>query len=229
MAIVDGFCTVAQVKLMLGITALDTSQDALVEMLINQASSALTSRLDRVIKRSVYTSEPYTVNFNQMLYLRSYPIQTITSVTLLGVGLTVNTDSGYYMSSDDAAIGRLYRSIGWNGNTFTRGTVPDTFAGSRDIRVTYTAGYYLPADAGYIEGNPASLPSAISSAAIFAVCERYRRRGAEGLKSLSEGNLSYSWFGDSGSQNGGDSGSQNGGYPTDIETILRVYTRAAIG
>lgn len=198
MAAVDGLCTLANVKLLLGLS--DTSKDTLLDMLITKASAAICAYTGRVLKRATYTSEPYAVNGQPYLYLNQWPIQTLTSVTLGGVVLTLN--AGYYMSAEDAVQGRIYRPQGWKGAMLTRGLIPDAYEGDRDILVTYEAGYYLPDDvtvapatAHYTAGAADSLPFDLQAIAEAAVCIRYGAitKGADGLTSIKEGGASYTF------------------------------------
>lgn len=198
MAAVDGLCTLANVKLLLGVS--DTTKDTLLEMLITKASAAICAATGRVLKRATYTAEPYSVNGQPYLYLKQWPIQTLTSVTLGGVALTVDVD--YYMSAADAAVGRIYKPDGWNGAMLSRGLIPDAYEGDRDILVTYTAGYYLPDDvtvapaaAHYVAGAADSLPADLQAIAEAAVCIRYGAitKGADGLTSIKEGGAAYTF------------------------------------
>jgi len=191
MAAVDGLCTLANVKLLLGIG--DTTQDTLLEGLITRASAAICAHTGRVLKRATYTSEPYAVNGQLYLYLQQWPIQAITSITLGGAALAVNED--YYMSAADAAQGRIYKPDGWNGAMLTRGLVPDYYEGDRDILITYEAGYYLPDDGEYEAGAADSLPADLQAIAEAAVCGRYGaiQKGADGLTSMKEGQVAYTF------------------------------------
>lgn len=226
MAIVDGLTTLAAVKLEAGIATADTSQDTLLEALINNASAAIRTYLKRDITRTTYTDDTYSVNNHQYLYLRQYPIQVVTSATLVGVTQVLNTD--YFLNIDDAKAGRLYRPLGWTGQYYTRGTFPDLYAGARDIKVTYAAGWYLPADVTtspadphYVAGDPASLPLAIQFACNRAVLTRFRQaiRQADGLKALSEGGLSYTWL------DGSSYSMGNGGFDSITAAMLAPYVR----
>jgi len=195
MAIIDGLTTLAQVKLEAGIAALDTTNDSLIEQLISSCSSAVRVFLDRTLTKTTYTGEPYAVNNHQFLYLRNYPIQSVSAVTIAGAIKVLNVD--YFMDAEDLKAGRIYAPLGWTGRLMARGTFPDGFAGMRDILISYIAGWILPDDVGYIAGASASLPLAISYAVTRAVITRFRtaQNQADGLKSLSEGGLSYTWFG----------------------------------
>ena len=220
MAAVDGLCTLANVKLLLGVG--DTTKDTLLEMLITRASAAICAQTGRVLKRATYTSEPYAVNGQPYLYLKQWPIQTLTSVTLGGALLTVDVD--YYMSAADAAVGRIYRPQGWNGAMLSRGLIPDAYDGDRDILVTYEAGYYLPDDVTtapatphYVAGSADSLPADLEAIAEAAVCIRYGtiQKGADGLTSLKEGQVAYTFA-------AGDSLLN-----TDLKKALSAYKRLA--
>lgn len=226
MAIVDGLTTLAAVKLEAGIATADTTNDTLLEALITSASAAARVYLKRDVKRTTYTDETYAVNNSQLLYLRQYPIQSVTSITLLGVTQTLGTD--YQMSADDARAGRLYRALGWVGTYYTRGTFPDIYAGARDIKTTYVAGWYLPADVTvapadphYVAGDDSSLPLALSYACTRAVVVRFSTIAtqADGLKQLSEGGLSYTWFGPENYSAGG------GGFDSITQAMLAPYVR----
>jgi len=213
-AIVDGLTTLAAVKLEAGIT--DTSKDTLLEALINDASAAIRVYLDREITRTTHTAELYAVNANQYLYLKEYPVQSITSVTLGGVAQTAGTD--YWL---DGAPGRLYRPAGWVGTYYTRGTFPDIYAGARDISVTYVAGWYLPADPLYAAGATASLPLAITYACNRAVVSRLRTilNNADGVKQYSEGGISTTWFGPEATK------AFNGGFDDVVAAMLNPFKR----
>lgn len=229
MAIVDGLTTLAAVKLEAGIATADTSQDTLIEALITSASAAIRAYLKRDVKRTTYTDETYSVNNHQYLYLREYPIQEVTSITLVGVAQTLNTD--YFMNSDDSVAGRLYRPLGWTGQYYTRGTFPDIYAGARDIKTTYISGWYLPADVTtppadphYVAGDPASLPLALQFACNRAVLTRFRQaiQQADGLKALSEGGLSYTWL------DGTSYSMGNGGFDSITAAMLAPYVRREV-
>ena len=220
MAIVNGFTTLAAVKLEAGIS--DTSQDALLEALISSASSAIQVFLGREIVKTTYTDEPYSINDCQLLYLKEYPIQSITSLKLQGVTQTENVD--FFLSSEDAKAGRVYRAAGWIGRKYSRGTFPDAFAGARDIIVTYVAGWLLPADVGYSAGGATSLPLALSYACTRAVVSRFRtvQSQSDGLKQLSEGGLSYTWFGPESYLQG------SGGFDSIVMSMLLPFKRMAV-
>jgi len=189
MAVIDGLTTLSLVKLDLGLT--DSTHNTLLEQLINGVSNQILAYLDREIKRTVHTTELYAVNNAQTLLLKNYPVQTLSECKLGGVVLNIGTDVIL-----EGESGRLYRAQGWIGNYYTRGTFPDIFSGARDISVTYTSGYYLPADGSYSAGAATSLPLAITMAANRAVSTTFRVLDAQsqGLKSFTEGGISQTWI-----------------------------------
>jgi Phage gp6-like head-tail connector protein len=159
MAIIDGLTTLANVKQRLNIASADTSRDALLEALINDASALIISKLKRDLKRITHTSEKHASVPSSYLLLNARPIQSVSSVILSGTALASGSDSGYYLSGEDQLAGRLYRPIGWLGSMLVRGVTLDPYEGYRDISVTYVSGYYLPADVGYVQGASHSLPN----------------------------------------------------------------------
>ena len=175
----------------------DTSQDSKLNLFIQDASFAIQDFLGYPVEQATYTSELYAINNNQYLYLRKAAIQSVAAVSIQGAavvqgGIAGNgSDDGWQMTDEDAAIGRIYRAIGWLGRTFTRGMTYDPVAGARDIAITYTAGWLCPGDAGYTVGAPGSLPYTIMSACILAVAERFRISmvGAEGFVQYKEGGV----------------------------------------
>lgn len=217
MAIIDGLTTLAAVKLEAGIS--DTSQDSTLEALINSCSAAIGVICDRTFKKTTYTAEPYSVNAHQYLYLRNYPVQAVSAVTVAGNSLVLNTD--YFLDARDAEAGRLYKPSGWMGMYWSRGTFPDPFAGARNVLVTYEAGYLLPADVGYSAGGATSLPLALTYACTRAVMTRFRtvQNQADGLKQLSEGGLSYTWFGPENVKAG------SGGFDSVVMEMLAPFRR----
>lgn len=217
MAIIDGLTTVQSVKNQLKIPSSVTIYDALIEDLINLYSSAICQYLGRTLKRTTHTDEVYTVNNYQYIYLEEYPVQSISAVKLQDVALVLNTD--FYTTPTDLAVGRIYKPDGWFGRNWARGTFPDAFCGARDIKVSYISGYYLPADVGYQAGASASLPLGLQMACNNAICTKYLKLGTEGLKQLTEGGLSYTWF---------DPKENIGGFDLMTAGMLNQYKRVSV-
>ena len=183
----DTLCTLSQVKTLLGIAAEDASKNDLLNMYIKQASAKIEGFIGYSLKRATYTEELHSVNNRQLLQLNHFPLQGVTSVTANG-----QTVSDYKILPEYARWGRLYRGNGWTGNYYTRGFTHDIVSGVWEIEVSYTAGYYLPDDVGYVEGKEDSLPYDIVSCCLDMVVQRYRyeEMGAIGLKAHSEGHIS---------------------------------------
>ena len=219
-----GLCTLADIKTWLDITS--TTKDAKLQLFIDRVSSQMIAYLGFPVKFATYTSEVHTVNNNQYLFLNALPIQSVTACTIDGVTVAAGTaDDNYQYTPGDALTGRLYRGVGWVGRYFTRNMTYDPVAGARIILISYTAGWYLPDDTLYDKGAFNSLPECISSACMQEVATKYRinMRGAEGLKSYSEGGVSWSW------DNKNITGSiGNSGLSDDTVAVLNNYRRYGI-
>lgn len=180
-------CSLSDVKVMLNISASDTSLDDKLNLLIKQVSAQIESYLGYKLARKEYTEELHAVNCRQLLSLNHFPIQSVTSVTHNGEEVT-----DYLVIDEYSKWGRLYRKFGWGGQLITQGFEHDVVSGAYDYLVSYTAGYYLPGDTDYVEGADDSLPYDISVACANMVVLKYNydAQGATGLKAHSEGNIS---------------------------------------
>lgn len=180
-------CSLSDVKVMLNISASDTSLDDKLNLLIKQVSAQIESYLGYKLARKEYTEELHAVNCRQLLSLNHFPIQSVESVTHNGEEVT-----DYLVIDEYSKWGRLYRKFGWCGSLITQGFEHDVVSGAYDYLVSYTAGYYLPGDTDYVEGDSESLPYDISVACANMVVLKYNydAQGATGLKAHSEGNIS---------------------------------------
>ena len=203
-------CSLSDVKVMLNISASDTSLDDKLNLLIKQVSAQIESYLGYKLARKDYTEELHAVNCRQLLSLNHFPIQSVTSVTHNGEDIT-----DYLVIDEYSKWGRLYREFGWGGKLITQGFEHDVVSGAYDYLVSYTAGYYLPGDTEYVEGASDSLPYDISVACTNMVILKYNydAQGATGLKAHSEGNISDTY---------GD-GSSDIGLSESCKLALRKY------
>lgn len=213
-----GFCTLADVKLMLDIPTATTSKDDKLELIIDKVTAKMIIYLGFTPARTTVTSERHEVNNNQILFLDIAPIQSVSAATIAGVTVSAGTDDDNYQI---LTRGRLYRGIGWSGDWFTRGMAYDTVAGKRQVLVSYVGGWYYPGDAGYVSGADASLPYAISSACIDEVISQYRKNVArsEGLTSYKEGGVAWGWA------TPGVESRDNCGLSTETCAVLNAYRR----
>ncbi len=183
-------CSLADVKALLDIGSGDTSQDAKLNLFIKRASAEIALALGYPVKRATYVDERHAVTNTQMIYLNAAPVQSISAISIDGVPVT-----DYILEPVYAKLGGVYRGLGWIGSYYVRGMTHDAFAGEHSILCSYVGGWYLPGETGYVEDEPTSLPTELSSAAMEATVEKYRSnvREGEGLKSYSEGGISYSF------------------------------------
>lgn len=203
-------CTLTDVKVLLGIPAEDTTKDAKLTLFIKSASAKIEGYLGYSLAYGTYTEELHSVDNRQLLQLNHFPLRAVTGVTANGVAV-----DDYKIIPEYARWGRLYRGEGWTGPCYTRGFTHDIVAGAWDIKVSYSAGYYLPGTQGYVEGSETALPYDIVAACMQMVQLRYvyDESGAVGVKSHHEGNISDT-FGDA---------SCDAGLTTGIKEMLASY------
>ena len=187
-------CTLSQVKTLLGIPQNVTTEDEKLTLLIKSASAKIEGFIGYSLKRADYTEEVHSVNNRQLLQVNHFPIQSVSSVTIKDVPIT-----DYKLFPEYQKWGRIYRGIGWTGDVYTRGFTHDVVAGFWEVVVSYTAGYYLPSDVGYVEGAEDSLPYEIVALCMETVVIKYNleKANAVGIKSHSEGGISESYGDDS--------------------------------
>jgi hypothetical protein len=197
MALVNALTTLANAKIVAGIPATVSVYDATLEHLINRVSGIVRKYLDRELTRSTYT-EVLSATGRQLLILKEFPIVSITTLYSRDELLALNTD--YRLDAQDKARGVVYKEDGWNPITLVSGLTMDVQASARTIDIIYIAGYYLPADALYVEGASTSLPLEIQAVVEEMVVSRWIRikTQSQGLTSYSEGGISFGWKNDTG-------------------------------
>lgn len=208
-------CTLASLKTYLGITV--TDNDEILTMLIKQNSAMIENYLNYSLARKVNEAEVHSVNNEQLLLLDNQPIQSVSAVTIGGTAI-----DDYKLIPKYSSVGMLYRGLGWCGEYYTRGMTYDVVAGVYEIEVSYTSGYYLPNDTGYVEGASDSLPYDIMTACIIACAEEWNVKinNAEGIKSYSEGGQSTTFL---------DNGTMaDSGLSRKVCSMLESYKRQAV-
>lgn len=123
----NALVTLDEVKAFIGST---DSEDDIVERLINAASWRANKEADRQLKRRTLT-EYYNGDGSNLLLVRNYPIQSITSIYM---DSDREFGSDTLVDADNYQIDPETESMIW----FT-GTV--LLSGIRVVKVTYSAGY----------------------------------------------------------------------------------------
>lgn len=208
-------CTLASLKTYLGITV--TDNDEILTMLIKQNSAMIENYLNYSLARKVNEAEVHSVNNEQLLLLDNQPIQSVSAVTIGGTPI-----DDFKLIPKYSNVGMLYRGLGWCGEYYTRGMTYDPVSGVYEIEVSYTSGYYLPNDTGYVEGASDSLPYDIMTACIIACAEEWNVKinNAEGIKSYSEGGQSTTFL---------DNGTMaDSGLSRKVCSMLESYKRQAV-
>ena len=174
----EALVTLAEAKSYLRIDG--SSEDTLLETLINGSTHQLETYTGRKLKSRTYTAEDYDGTGTPELILREYPVSSVASVNMdrlrqFGAGTAVSLEL-LTVSGDE---GRL---------TFTPGYVSSGLGiarfltGTKVVRITYTAGY-------------ATVPDDLKLAClkVVAIHFAHSREGADGVVSESIGGRSIVW------------------------------------
>lgn len=113
-------CTLTDVKQYLGINTTNTDEDALINTFIDGVSALFESYCNRKFDDNYYT-DVYSGHNNTKLYVRQYPITTVSGVYVNDV---IIDDVDYYVGSNNIELLTGYFSAGRN-----------------NIKINYTAGY----------------------------------------------------------------------------------------
>ena len=152
-------CLIADVKAWLGITAV--TDDALITRLITAVSNFFRTTTGRIFDVEAYT-ETRSGNGQRTLYLRQYPIQSITVLVVNGVTIPAVAGNAFTLGR----VGYIYSGdhITLLGYEFTRGM--------DNILISYSAGY-------------PTIPYDLAQAAIELVCFKYKEKERIGHESKS--------------------------------------------
>jgi hypothetical protein len=190
-------------KTELGVTG--SASDTRLTLLITQVSAAIETFLDRRLARATVT-DTFTSR-HRTLYLSSWPVVSVTSVTESGTLLT--TDQ-YAIDTAEGIITRPLYGVGYGSPWGTNWAWLDTV-------VVYSAGYLLP---GSVSAN---LPGDIERACLDMAI-RYHHIGGRDPTLRSEtvpGVIEQSW-------SAADTIETIGGLPCDIARTLFPYKRAVL-
>lgn len=179
--------TLADLKSLLGITS--TSHDALLSTLISTSTDFIQSYCGRTFQQTAHSQIEIDGQGSDSLILPNYPVDASASFVLQYRTSSLREASWETLDSK-------YYYVDWNEGMIIRAggswRLPEgKFAkGKRNYRVTYTAGYYLPGDVGYVgDGSQAlDLPYDLQY-----VCQKLagtifsKRKGEAGVKAESIG------------------------------------------
>ena len=185
----NALTTLDRMKLMLDLDdEADERTCALVELLINKASSWVERQVGRPLGKSAYR-EFYDADGQQELVTLKYPIVSVDYVKEAGRLVP----PALYDYGQTANIGVIYRDDGWLRAGYRRGLANDIIESKRSIEVCYTAGYVLPKDA--TEEEPQTLPADLEGLVWDMVSQAYAnmQNGSQGLKSFSISDVSWTF------------------------------------
>lgn len=185
----NALTTLDRMKLML---SLDDETDertcALIELLINKASSWVERQVGRPLGKNTYR-EFYEADGQQELVTLKYPIISVDYIKEAGRIIP----SELYDYGQTANIGVIYRDDGWLRAGYRRGLANDIVETRRNIEVRYTAGYVLPKDA--TDEDPQTLPADLEGLVWDMVSQAYTNmiNGSQGLKSFSISDVTWTF------------------------------------
>lgn len=185
----NALTTLDRMKLMLSLDdETDEGTCALVELLINKASSWVERQVGRPLGKNTYR-EFYEADGQQELVTLKYPIISVDYVKEAGRLVPPEL----YDYGQTANIGVIYRDDGWLRAGYRRGLANDIVETKRNIEVRYTAGYVLPKDA--TEEEPQTLPADLEGLVWDMVSQAYAnmQNGSQGLKSFSISDVSWTF------------------------------------
>jgi uncharacterized phiE125 gp8 family phage protein len=103
-----------------------TDEDSLLNRLITQATSILQRKYKRDIVQTTYTDELYNGEGHELLFIRNFPIQSITDLSIKA------GDTWQTISTND------YEVVQRSGMVKYNGIFPD---GWNNIKISYVGGY----------------------------------------------------------------------------------------
>lgn len=190
--------TLENVKEFIGLASTDTSKDTFLRHLITRASRFIKTYAGREFVSATFSEEVHSGNDRQKLYLDHYPIISVTEVKEDDVALDADE---YEVLANEGA---LFREAGWYGGTLAMASVlstePDPYAETRNLKVTYTAGW-------------ADVPDDIEQACLQMVALWYTGAGTYGIEhETTPGGYSVTY-------------SKATGVPEDIKQVLDLYKK----
>ena len=183
----NALTTLNRMKIMLDLDdEIDERTCALIELLINKASSWVERQVGRPLGKSTYR-EFYDADGQQELVTLKYPIVSVDYVKEAGRLVP----PALYDYGQTANIGVIYRDDGWLRAGYRRGLANDIIETKRNIEVCYTAGYVLPKDA--TDDDPQTLPADLEGLLWDMVAQAYAslQNGSQGLSSFSISDVSW--------------------------------------
>ena len=210
----NALTTTAAVKAYLGISV--STYDTFFETQINVYSNLIEKYCNRVFGTATYTDELYKGYNTATLQLRNYPVTVLTTIELNDSELSTD-DYELIRGVGLTNTGKIHKNTIWWANG-TRSNISENLDyKDYNIKVTYTAGYVLPAS---VDPVP-NLPSEISQACIDMVAYRLSTRNTiQGIKSekLITGSITY----------GDNQVSSKSGLLPSVEGYLSAYKRVVL-
>ncbi len=163
------FCTLNDLKLVLKIDTADTSQDDLLNSIVDASNSEMLSlfNLESTVPTSYANTYDVTDAFSRGMWLYQYPVISITSVSIDG---TVIDPSKYYLKHP-------------KGFGLIAGIDDNFYQSTQKIEITHVAGF-----------DP--VPASLTRAAVVLAANMYNTEAKTGFKSERIGQYSYTLGGE---------------------------------
>ena len=199
------FIDLATLKERLRIPAADTSQDDLLTGIVDGVNAELLNLFTlTVCAETTYTHSFDVLDEVQGIWLRSYPVTGVTTVTVDG---TVQAAGTYYLDQRTEPLGSLMRKSA--GAASAKAYWP---IGPQVVTVEYTA--------GWTSGTP---DAALISAAVAIAVWIYNTEPKAGFESERIGQYAYKLA--SGAAGVGYGGPNAGGFPPGAARVLAQWVR----
>ena len=167
----NALTTVENVKSIGYLNLTDTTYDTWIEKQINIFSQRIENYLGRKIYSRTITNERYKGNNRSKLYLKNYPVSSITSITQQED--TISSGDYELVSTDFSAY--VYNEKGWWTNGITQGITRAIIDTYEDIEITYVTGYVMPS-----AGTGVTLPDDLEEACLKSVKYEYKQINTDG-------------------------------------------------
>lgn len=197
----------------------DSNSDNVLKALLIAATQYANRFTNRTLESTAYTDQYHDGKGSTYLWLREYPVSTLTTVKIFDGTAYTTESSTYYELLDSRYI--HYPKLTQQSN----GTYSCFPVGKNNVAITYTAGYVttnwdteaITTDFSDSGGVPQDLELAVASLAAY----EFRRRGASGIASESYGPAAQSFFSP-------DSLMETGGLPAEVAQTLRHYVKHSL-
>lgn len=168
--------TTARQKIFLEIRSDNAKYDSVLDTLINHSTDSIESFCSRRFLRTAYTNQVHDGTGSEELILQEYPVIEDQTFTLQERNSLTNEDDWDTIDAEDYFVEY--------DTGIVKNVVGIFLKHPRHYRVTYTAGFHVPQDNDYTEGDSESLPNDLEMACNLLTAKIFRqlRRSGSGIE-----------------------------------------------